>query len=92
MNTNNSIPEIVKSAMVDTVTSIGQLTKAEVNILNSYVKKGWLSKGKAGPYPMPKTVYAFPTFDFAASRKAYIEEFRAIVAIDNAAAFARAQR
>jgi hypothetical protein len=89
MNTNNSLPEIVKRAMVDTITSIGQLSKSEINTLNTYVKKGWLSKGKGGAYPMAKTVYACPTFDFAASRKAHLEEIAALISFDNAQALAR---
>jgi hypothetical protein len=84
MNTNNSLPEIVKRAMVHTITDIGQLSKDDLHTLNAYVKKGWLSKGKGGAYPMPKTVYACPTFDFAASRKAHMEELTRIISLDNA--------
>lgn len=85
MNTNNSLPEIVKRAMVDTITSIGQLSKSDINTLNSYVKKGWLSKGKGGPFPMPKTVYACAGFNFEASRKAHLNEIACLISLDNAA-------
>jgi hypothetical protein len=74
MKSNNPIPQIVKLAMVNTITDIGQLSKSEVNTLNSYVKKGWLSKGKGGHFPLPKTVYAHPGFDFVASRKAHVQQ------------------
>lgn len=70
----NELPEVVKRALVYTVTDIGQLSKAEIYQLNKYVKKGWLSKGKAGPFPMLKTVYACPGFDFEASRQRYVDE------------------
>lgn len=69
-----SLPEIVQRALVETVVDIGQLSKSEIYQLNKYVRRGWLSKGKAGPYPALKTVYAVPGFDFAASRDAYVEE------------------
>jgi len=82
MNTT-SLPEIVKRAMTQTVTSIGQLSTSEVQTLNAYVKKGWLSKGKGGPFPAPKTVYACPTFNFAASRFSYAEELKRLIALDN---------
>ena len=63
---------IIKRALVDTVTDIGQLSESEKRELNRAVKRGWLSKGKAGPFPRLKTVYACPAFDFAASRETYV--------------------
>jgi hypothetical protein len=71
---STELPEIIKRALVETVTDIGQLSKAELYQLNKYVKRGWLSKGKGGPFPMLKTVYACPGFDFKASRDRYIEQ------------------
>jgi hypothetical protein len=68
------IPNIVKRAMKNTVTDIGQLTKDEKKILNHYVKKGWLSKGKGGHFPIAKTIFAILGFDFLASRNDSVQE------------------
>ena len=68
------LTEIVKCALVETVTDIGQLSESEKRELNRAVKRGWLSKGKAGPFPRLKTVYACPAFNFTANREAYIAE------------------
>lgn len=70
---STELPEIVRRAMVETVTDIGQLSKSELYQLNKYVKRGWLSKGKGGPFPRLKTVYACPTFDFDADRQRVID-------------------
>lgn len=72
MSETSELPEIVKRVMVGTVTDIGQLSKSEIYQLNKYVKKGWLSRGKGGPFPILKTVYACPGFDFEASREQYV--------------------
>jgi hypothetical protein len=85
------LPEIVKRALVETVTSIGQLSTSDLATLNKYVKKGWLSRGKGGPFPMLKTVYACPGFDFAASRARYVEHAMMLSAMDREAAQQRAQ-
>lgn len=71
---STELPEIVKRALVETVTDIGQLSKSDLYQLNKYVRKGWLSRGKGGPFPILKTVYTCPGFDFAASRERYVEE------------------
>lgn len=63
---------IIKRALVETVTDIGQLTATERRELNAAVKHGWLSRGKGGPYPVLKTVWACPGFDFGASRRRYV--------------------
>src|SRR6478735_11507057 len=76
------LPAIVKRALVETVTDIGQLSKSDLYQLNKYVKRGWLSRGKGGPYPILKTVYACPGFDFAASRERYIEAAMAAYEIE----------
>ena len=62
------LPDIIVRALRYTVTDIGQLTPAEKRALNKYAKLGHLAKGKGGPFPTPKTVYAVPGFDFAADR------------------------
>lgn len=76
------IPEIVKRAMVETVVDIGQLSSSEKYQLNQAVKRGWLSRGKGGPFPMLKTVYAVPTFDHEASRRRYVDEAMRIAELE----------
>jgi hypothetical protein len=71
------IPEIVKRAMTQNVTDIGQLSAEEVRTLNQYVKKGYLSKGKGGVFPAVKTVWAVPGYDFAEARDAAIRQILA---------------
>lgn len=70
---STELPEIVRRAMVETVTDIGQLSKTEIYQLNKYVKRGWLSRGKGGPFPILKTVYAHRDFDFDADRQRYVD-------------------
>ena len=65
---------IVKRALADTITNLGQLSVGERRELNRAVADGILSKGKGGPYPILKTVYARPEFNFAAARFTAIEE------------------
>jgi hypothetical protein len=74
--------EIVGRAIVRPLADIGQLSHEEHLALNRAVRKGWLSKGKGGPYPALKTVYAHPGFDFAADREAHIEEMMGWHALD----------
>jgi hypothetical protein len=78
------LSEIVKRALVRTVTSIGQITHQEQFELNRAVRKGWLSKGKGGPFPNIKTVYAHPGFDFAEDRRRHVEEAMEYAKIDRA--------
>jgi hypothetical protein len=68
------LTEIVKRALTETVTNIGQLSATEQRELNTAVRHGVLSRGKGGPFPILKTVYAHPGFDFEADRKHYIDE------------------
>lgn len=82
--TTNELPEIIKRALTETVVNIGQLSKSELNQLNKYVKRGWLSKGQGGPFPKLKTVYAVPTYDFAANRQAWIDYLTTLEAMDRA--------
>jgi len=63
-----------KQALVYTLADIGQLTAEDRRELERYVRKGWLSKGRGGPFPLAKTVYARPGFDFAADRQRHIDE------------------
>lgn len=72
------LPEIIRRALIETVVDIGQLSKSEIYQLNKYVKKGWLSKGKGGPFPRMKTMYAHPSFDFVADREREIDHAMAI--------------
>lgn len=83
------LTEIVKRALVETVTDIGQLTAAQKRELNAAVKRGWLSRGKGGPFPILKTVWACPAFDFDASRRRYVAEMMAWAELDRLAVEAR---
>ena len=71
------IPDIVKRAMTQTITDIGQLSKADIKTLNEFVEKGYLSKGKGGGYPVMKTVYACPGYNFIEVREAEIRQLLA---------------
>ena len=73
---------IVKRALTETITDMGQLTSTELRELAYAVKYGVLSKGKGGPFPILKTVYALPGFDFIADREARIAELRRAHMID----------
>lgn len=75
----SDIPNIVKRAMTDTITDIGQLSNDEIKILNKYVKLGYLSKGKGGCFPAIKTVWGYHGFDFQKQRNDAIENMRKIV-------------
>lgn len=61
---DKALPEIITRALTQTVTDIGQLTKKEIQDLEKYVRKGILEKGKGGPYPKLKNVYALKGFNF----------------------------
>lgn len=76
---NTKLPKIVIRAMLDTVTNIGQLTDKEIRDLEKYVKKGTLIKGKGGPFPKLKTVYAIPGFNFKDDREKSIAAMNEIV-------------
>ena len=68
------IPDIVKRALLETITDIGQLNDTDKKILNKYVTLGYLDKGKGGPFPKVKTVYAHKGFDFNKQREDYIND------------------
>jgi hypothetical protein len=70
---NTEIPAIVRRALTETVCDIGQLSAADKRTLNSYIKRGYLAKGKGGPFPRLKTIYAVSTFDFSADRERWVE-------------------
>lgn len=78
--------ELLKWALARTITDIGQFTPAQLRKLNSFVKKGWLSKGKGGPFPALKTVYAHPGFDFDADRQRHIDHAMYLAGLDKRAA------
>ena len=63
------LAEIVKQALLHTVTDIGQLTSTEKLSLKKAVRSGWLVAGQGGPYPRLKTVYAHPGFNFKEDRE-----------------------
>lgn len=87
---STELPQIVKRALTETVVNIGQLSDGEIGTLNKYVKRGWLSKGKGGPFPAIKTVYAHPGFDFAADREFYVQRAMRLAELDRQAAEVRA--
>lgn len=78
MKTAGTLPEIVAKAMVHTVTDIGQFSKTDLKELKKYVTLGVLVKGKGGPFPKEKTVYALVGHDFKARRE---EMVKAILAL-----------
>lgn len=78
----SEIPAIVARAMVNTITNVGQLAGEDVKILDKYVKLGYLSKGKGGCYPVIKTVWACPGFDFTKQRSDAIEKMKQIAEWD----------
>lgn len=77
-----AMTDLIKRAMLHSVVNIGQLSGSEINELNRAVKKGWLAKGKGGGYPVLKTVWAFPGYDFVGERKLWIEYMLSLAAID----------
>ncbi len=78
------LPRIVGWALVHTVVDLGQLSKLDKKILNRYVKKGWLAKGRGGPFPALKTVYAHPDYDFALHRQEALDELHALAVAEKA--------
>lgn len=83
--------ELIHQALTRTITNIGQLTPSQIRTLDGFVKKGWLSKGKGGPFPAIKTVYAYPGFDFANDRQRHIDHAMFLAALDRQAEIARAR-
>lgn len=82
MRQSKELSEIVKRALVSTVTDIGQLTPAGKRELERAVKRGWLSKGRGGGFPALKTVYALPGYDFAEARRLIVAEMMELSQID----------
>ena len=70
----SDIPEIVKRAMTETITDIGQLSHQELLDLNRYVRKDILIKGKGGSFPKEKTVYAIKGYDIHGARERDVKE------------------
>jgi len=77
------IPDIVKRAMTEGIADIGQLSHQDKYQLNKFVKMGILDKGKGGPFPRLKTVFAIKGHDFIEERKMYIDEFIRIAEYEN---------
>lgn len=73
---------LMKWALTETITSIGQLSKEEIRFLEKAVKRGWLEKAKGGEFPALKTVYARPGFDFRKQRADMIKEVMEIARIE----------
>jgi len=62
------------------IVNIGQLSQADITTLESFVRRGWLSKGQGGPYPALKTVYARPGYSFEEARAAAVRDMLAMSA------------
>lgn len=75
---------IVKRALRETVCNIGQLSHEEKLQLEYAVRKGVLSKGKGGSYPLLKTLYAVSGFNFEADRANRVAEMLRAHMIDMA--------
>jgi hypothetical protein len=54
------------------VHDIGQISKADLKLLNKAAKTGAISKGKGGEFPALKTVFAPKGFDFTGHRNAVV--------------------
>lgn len=53
----------IKQALTETLPDIGQIDDVTKRQLNRLVRQGHLSKGRGGPFPATKTVYAVSGFD-----------------------------
>lgn len=78
----DKVAAIVKQALQEPITDIGQLTEHDRRVLADAVRRGWLWKGRGGSYPVLKTVYARPGFDFTADRQRRIGELQALARLD----------
>jgi hypothetical protein len=77
------ITDVVKFALENSLTDIGQITPEQRKELARAVHKGILVKGRGGRYPIVKTVYAAPGFDFVADREDGYRVFRLAAAVDD---------
>lgn len=73
---------IVTRALIDTVTNLGQLTKVQIRALDKAVRDGHLVKGKGGPFPMAKTVWAPVGYDIQAARDADVADMMRLAQMD----------
>ncbi len=64
-------PAIVHHALALTVTNYGQLSRHDLRQLEQAVAQGVLVKGLGGPFVRPRTVYAWPEYEFSAWRRVY---------------------
>jgi GNAT superfamily N-acetyltransferase len=62
-------PPIVARALEDPVVVMHNLADKDLKALNKAVKDGVLEKGKGGPFPVLKTVFAKPGYDFDGERQ-----------------------
>jgi hypothetical protein len=76
------LTKLVKRALFRPICDIGQLTLQEKKELDSAVRKGYLSKGKGGPFPVIKTMYARPNFDFISDRQKEIQRMMRLAELD----------
>ena len=74
--------EIVRHALVAPVVNLGQLSKDEIKQLDRAVRHGTLAKAKAGNYPIRKTVWAAPDYDFEYERENALRHLRMMARLD----------
>ena len=78
-----TIQERINQALTETLPDIGQIDGPTKAALDRLVKQGYLSKGKGGPFPALKTVYAVAGYDFIADRNREVELAMMICEIDD---------
>jgi hypothetical protein len=74
------LTDLIKQALTQTVIDIGQIDAKQKRELNAAVKAGVLDKGKGGPYPNLKTVWACKGFNFVQNRQDSINIMTSIAA------------
>lgn len=69
---------LVSGALKRPVANIGQLTREDVAHLESAVKRGVLRRGRGGSFPIPKTVYAHPSYNIEAAHAQAVNYLRSL--------------
>lgn len=72
----NVLSKWVRQALTSRTVDIGQLSAEDRRDLDRAVKQGLLVKGRGGGFPLLKTVYAAPGYDFQGEREKAIAELR----------------
>lgn len=69
-------------ALRTTVMNLGGISHQDRLDLEYNVRHGFLSKGQGGPFPLLKTIYARPGFNFAADRFELVAEMKQLALLD----------